>query len=341
MESLLQIPHSHPPFFHLSLNHRRSSLSSSISFRPLQFPSFSSPTPFHLSPIRASSSPKNPNSGNPKNTLTHILQTLFPIFSFLIEPVCVATVAASLFFLRRHYKQIVAVTPAAPPPETTTELLYDEENDTDERLKDDAEALKTLVQDNISEGKIDEAIRAIDGLIELEPDELEWPIMKTQIYVYKEEHELAFNGFEDVLKKDRFRVDALHGLMLVTFKLNKPIDDLLSRIDEAVKFYEIEKRDSEIRDLKLLMAQVKVIEEDFDGAVRVYEEIEKEEPEDFRPYLCRGIVYTMLRRKDEADEQFEKFRKRVPDDHPYKEYFEDNATEFSLQLAREGMATKR
>ncbi|KAF1878905.1 hypothetical protein Lal_00047577 [Lupinus albus] len=338
MESLLQIPHSQPPFFHYFLNHRRSSLSSSISF---QFPSFSSSTPFHLSPIRASSSPKNPYFHNPKNTLTHLLQTLLPISSFLIEPICVATVAASLFLLRRHYNQTVTVTPAAPPPETTTELLYDEENDADEKLNDDTEALKSLVQDSISEGKIEEAIRAIDGLIELEPDELEWPMIKAQIYVYKEEHELAFNSFEDVLQKDRFRVDALHGLMLVTFELNKPIDDLLSRIDEAVEFYKIEKRDSEVRDLKLLMAQIKVIEEDFDGAVRVYEEIEKEEPEDFRPYLCRGIVYTMLRRKDEAEEQFEKFRKLVPDDHPYKEYFEDNTMEFSLDLASEGMAAKR
>lgn len=193
----------------------------------------------------------------------------------------------------------------------------------------------------VTERKIKEAIRIIDRLIELEPEEFEWPLLKAQMYVHNGEHELAMNGFEDVLKEDPFRVEAFHGLMMASFELNKPTKDLLERVEEAVKFCEIEERDSEVRDLKLLIAQVKVIEGDFYGAVKVYEEVEKEEPRDFRPCLCQGIVYTMLKKKDEAEKQFEKFRKLVPEDHPYKEYFENNTKVFSQKLGMQGIAAKR
>ena len=56
-----------------------------------------------------------------------------------------------------------------------------------------------------------------------------------------------------------------------------------------------------------------------------------------------SIIYTLLRKKDEADKQFNKFRRLVPKDHPYKDYFEDNmfATKFfSQKLEREGAGAR-
>ncbi|KAK7267548.1 hypothetical protein RIF29_20224 [Crotalaria pallida] len=341
MNSLPLIHHSHQPL-HLSLNHHRSSkLFSSIPFSSYPFQTQSS------SSIRASSSssssPSNPYFHNPKSALSRILQTLTPFFSFLTEPATVALFAFSLFFVRLPFKPTVRVTPIAPPPETTTEI-FTRDQDEDEQFDTDAQntqALKSILEVKIGEGKIDEAIRAVDILIELEPEEFEWPLLKAQIYTRNGELELAMNTFEDVLKKDPFCVEALHGLMMASFKLNRLSNELLDGVEEAMKFYESEKRDSEARELKLLIAQAKVIEGDFNGAVKLYEEVEKEEPKDFRPCLCQGIVYTMLRKEDEAEKQFEKFRKLVPEDHPYKEYFEDNAMEFSMKLAWEGIDSKR
>ncbi|KAG2335002.1 hypothetical protein Bca52824_006182 [Brassica carinata] len=59
-------------------------------------------------------------------------------------------------------------------------------------------------------------------------------------------------------------------------------------------------------------------------ALRVYQELVKDEPRDFRPYLCQGLIYTLLKKKDEAEKQFEQFRRLVPENHPYKEYFDSN-----------------
>jgi len=102
--------------------------------------------------------------------------------------------------------------------------------------------------------------------------------------------------------------------------------ELLKKIEEAVKVCAEQGKDSEVRDFKLLIAQIKVIDGDLSDAMKVYEELEKEEPQDFRPYLGQGIVYTMLKKNDEAEKQFEKFRTLAPDNHPYKQYFEDNSS---------------
>ena len=88
--------------------------------------------------------------------------------------------------------------------------------------------------------------------------------------------------------------------------------------------------------------QVKVLEGELSGALKVYEELAEEEPKDFRPYLCQGVLYTMMRKKEEAERQFEKFRALVPEEHHYKDYFEDNANSFLQKLEeREETAAKR
>ncbi|EXB83236.1 hypothetical protein L484_011530 [Morus notabilis] len=56
----------------------------------------------------------------------------------------------------------------------------------------------------------------------------------------------------------------------------------------------------------------------------------RREPRDFRPYLCQGIIYTLLRKKNEAEKQFDKFRRLIPKNHPYREYFDDNM--FAMKL---------
>jgi Flp pilus assembly protein TadD len=95
--------------------------------------------------------------------------------------------------------------------------------------------------------------------------------------------------------------------------------------------------ESEAREFKLLIAQVKVMEEDFTGALKVYEEIAKQEPSDFRPHLCQGVVYTLLRKNDEAEKQFEEYRKLVPKNHPYKKYFEDNTKILAKKIENGGI----
>ncbi|KAL4394049.1 hypothetical protein AHAS_Ahas02G0113100 [Arachis hypogaea] len=329
MESLFSLkPSHHHHQSLLSLNHHHSTTPfSSVPFLSLPSSSSSSSASFRFSPIKASHSPKNP--------LTHVTQTLNPFFSPILKSACIA---AALFLMRLHFNSpalAAAVTAAPQPPSPATESspedasgeekVSGEENST-------VEDLQSLIEAKIRERKFDEAVPMVDRLIEIEPEELDWPLLKAHLRARNNDHAVARNLFEEVLKRDPYNVIALHGLLVAAFELKEPTKDFMPRFEEAVKFLEKEERDSEARDLKLLIAQVKVLEGELSSALKVYEDLVTKEPKDFRPYLCKGVVYTMMKKKDEAERQFEKFRELVPEDHHHKDYFEDNANVFLQKL---------
>lgn len=246
-------------------------------------------------------------------------------------------------FVRFNLKPAIAAPTATPLVEPTNreETSFEErERIVEDELShnpDNIEALRSLMEVRIKARKLKEAIEVLDRLIELEPEEYEWPLLRANIYSYLEEHELARKEFEQILDKDPFRVEAYHGLVMASSE-NSDINTLKNvakRVEEAVEKCNKLGRKSDVRDFKLLIAQIRVVEGDYVEALKVYQQLVKEEPRDFRPYLCQGILYTLLRKKDEAEKQFEKFRRLVPKNHPYKEYFDDNmlATKLFAQKA--------
>ncbi|QCD97852.1 protein SLOW GREEN 1, chloroplastic-like [Vigna unguiculata] len=350
MDSLPKLHHSN-----ITLNHHTSPfpipLSSSLSFRSRPPPQFSSSSSFRLPSIRAStsSSSNDPVFSSSKNTLSlsPLLQTLNSFLAPLAQTTCIVIAATLFFFMRFHHMPAIAATLSPPAADSETALTEEEaERVLEERLSvnpADIEALRALMECKIKARKIDEAFGVLDRLIELQPEEYEWPLLKANMHIYNDNHAAARELFEEMLKKDPLRVEAFHGLVMATSQLNEPLKALLKRVEQATEACKKQNRDSDVRDFRLLIAQIKVMEGDFPEALKAYQELVKEEPRDFRPYLCQGIIYTLLRKKDEADKQFDKFRRLVPKDHPYMEYFEDNmfATKFfSQKLEREGAGAR-
>lgn len=210
---------------------------------------------------------------------------------------------------------------------------------------DDARALKGLMEVKIKTRKFEEAIGIINRLIEVEPFEKEWPLMKAHVCNYSGDIESAKLGFEEVLSKDPFAVEAYHGLVMVASQSDEDeMEGVVKSIESAVEQCKKAKKKEELRDFKLLLAQVRVVEGKYVDALKVYQELVKEEPRDFRPYLCQGIIYTLLKKPKEADTQFEKYRRLVPKGHPYARYFEDNmnATKMFSQMAEsQGFGSNR
>uniref|UniRef100_M1ARL0 Chloroplast lumen common family protein n=1 Tax=Solanum tuberosum TaxID=4113 RepID=M1ARL0_SOLTU len=190
----------------------------------------------------------------------------------------------------------------------------------------DVDALRNLMEIQIKNRKLVDAISTIDKLIELEPNETEWPLLKSHLYVYNGELELAKIGFSEILKKDPFRVEAYHGLVMVASQEDsvEELKEIKKKVEEGIKMCDKESKKGEMRDFMLLLAQIWVIESKYEDALKVYQELVKEEPKDFRPYLCQGIIHTLLRKKDEAEKSFEEYRRLVPQGHPYARYFDDN-----------------
>ncbi|XWS59767.1 hypothetical protein CRYUN_Cryun08bG0149800 [Craigia yunnanensis] len=341
MESFAKVHCRHQPL-PLSFNHHRSSFLKPIS--SLSFRTSSSSSQFKLSSIRASSSPSSSSSAplceTPKPSL---FQTLTP----LLKTTCITiTAAAALFFTRFHQKPAFAAPTATstvePTPTDSNISLEDQEKTIEEHLTqypNDVEALQSLIEVRIKSRKLQQAIEVIDRLIELEPEDTEWPMLKAQIHSYGGDFELANNEFEEILAKDPVRVEAFHGLVMAYSESGQKMKELEKRIEGAMEKCKKEKKNKDFRDFKLLIAQIRVIEGNHSEALKVYEGLAKQEPRDFRPYLCMGVIYSLLKKKDEAEKQFEKVRKLVPKNHPYREYFVDNmvATKlFAEKAVREG-----
>ncbi|CAF2123069.1 hypothetical protein IGI04_010502 [Brassica rapa subsp. trilocularis] len=281
-------------------------------------------------------------------------QVLQSLPSRLLKSTCITfTAAAALLFANLHLKP--------PPPAIATPLpttsameslkqsndsLEEEERSLEEHLAshpEDVAALRSLMEVKIKSRKLLEAIEIINRLIELEPEEKEWPILKANIFTHSGDLESAKSVFEEILAKDPLRVEAYHGLAMAYSESGDDLNVIEKRIHESMERCKKEKNVKDLRDFKLLVAQIRVIEGKHEEALKLYQELVKEEPRDFRPYLCQGIIYTLLKKGDEAEKQFEKFRKLVPRNHPYREYFMDNmvATKlFAEKAQRETAGSK-
>ncbi|KAG6745030.1 hypothetical protein NC652_036540 [Populus alba x Populus x berolinensis] len=329
MESVARLHCRHQPF-NLSLNPHRPSFP-----KPIISLSFKTPPPSPSSPFKLSSASIRASSSSSRIIpLNKNLGTIIKTTSITL------TAAAALFFTRFHIKPAIASPLTAsstvdPTKESSKEnVSYEEQErafqDYLSQNPNDIEALRSLMEVRIKSKKLLEAIEVVDRLIELEPNEDEWPLLKSQIYTYSGDFESAKDGFEAILQKDPLRVEAYHGLVMANSESGGSLEVVLKRIESAMDKCKKEKKNSDLRDFKLLVAQVRVMEEKYLDALKVYEELVKEEPRDFRPYLCQGIIYTLLRKKDEAEKKFEQFKKLVPKNHPYREYLVDNmfATKF-------------
>ncbi|PHT37703.1 hypothetical protein CQW23_21276 [Capsicum baccatum] len=308
---------------------------SCLSFRPFY------PSSFTIKAAAAFSSSSSQNPKIPKPIIPKIPnQQPHNPFSFL-KPTLIATITGTTLLFARFF---VFPKPAISSPPVTTEadvLQHDsdavsvseeeKEREIEERLvrnPNDVEALRGLMEIKIKNKKMMEAISVIDRLIELEPNEVEWPLLKSHLYVNFGEVELAKVGFNEILKKDPLRVEAYHGLVMAAASLeDESIEDLEGiekKLEEGMKLCKKENKKDDLRDFKLLKAQIRVIQGKYDEALKVYEELVKEEPRDFRPYLCQGIIYTLLRKNNEAEKCFEKYKRLVPQGHPYARYFDEN-----------------
>ncbi|CAN4116893.1 unnamed protein product [Withania somnifera] len=325
--------------------------------KPISCLSFKTSSPPFSFTIKASSSslssPQNPKIPKPLIPQNPNQEPNNP-FSFL-KPTLIATVTATtLLFTRFFFFPKPAISSQAfttPTMETDVKNAVSEEEkerEIEEHLvsnPNDVEALRRLMEIKIKNKKVLDAISILDRLIELEPNEVEWPLLKSHLYVNCGEVELAKVGFNEILKKDPLRVEAYHGLVMAASQeeSTKELEGIEKKVEEGMILCKKEGKKSDLRDFKLLLAQIRVIEGKYDDALKVYEELVKEEPRDFRPYLCQGIIYTLLRKNNEAEKCFEKYRRLVPQGHPYARYFDENmiATKVFAQRAENERAGSR
>ncbi|KAL7105321.1 hypothetical protein ACP275_07G036700 [Erythranthe tilingii] len=298
INSSISTPHTPPPLSH------RSSASTHILRSPHLL--FSHKTLKKNFAIRASAS-SNPTPANPTNTSISILKSA----------ACAVVFAAAAFGKFPHF---LARAEVPTPAETLTGDLYSEREEGEESKpltklletsSDAIDALKKLLQEKLDSGEDEESLSILRKLSSAQPENPEWKFLIARVSNELGKIEDARDAFEQILSRNPLSFDALFENALLMDRSGERVA-VMRRLEQALQFAENEKKTKEARDIKLIMAQMQFLHKNVDEALRSYDELAKEDPSDFRPYFCKGMIFSLMDKNVEAREQFAKYRELSP-----------------------------
>lgn len=171
--------------------------------------------------------------------------------------------------------------------------------------------LKALLQKKLENGEDEEALKILGKLVEAQPSQMEWKFLMARLLGEMGRTQEARDAFESILASNPLSFEALFENALLMDRCGER-NAVIGRLEKALRVAEDENKAKEARDVKLIMAQIQFLQKNVDEALESYEALAKEDPKDFRPYFCKGMIYSLLDRNAEAKEQFAKYRELSP-----------------------------
>ncbi|KAK2444877.1 protein SLOW GREEN 1, chloroplastic [Trifolium repens] len=184
------------------------------------------------------------------------------------------------------------------------------------------EALKVVVYGKIRKGKCKEAEKFVKKLIDLEPNEVEWRLLLALCYETMGFLSKAKRVYSEILETRPLFVRALHGLATVMNKNNEG-SAVFEMLNKALELAINENKVTEERNIRILTAQMLVVQGDLEEGLKRCQDLIDQNPRDFRPYLCQGIIYSLLDKKEEAAQKFETYEALAPKEFPQKGFLDD------------------
>lgn len=189
------------------------------------------------------------------------------------------------------------------PPSPLTELLGSDPEPVD--------AMRKLLQQKLENGEDQEALKTLRRLVAAQPEVAEWKFLLARLYGEMGDTENARSVFEEILAANPLSFEALFENALLMDRCGEG-EAVIKRLEEALRIAEEENKEKEARDVRLIMAQIQFLQKNVEGALKSYQDLAKEDPNDFRPYFCQGMIYSLLDKNAEAKEQFAKYRELSP-----------------------------
>ncbi|KAE9608733.1 hypothetical protein Lal_00020641 [Lupinus albus] len=320
-QSHSHIPNSKSTRFYLlkhhQLIHRSNNKHILISFHPPKVSTFLHPFTRSHTPSSNFSNPTCENS--PRRSLT----------KFFSEKIAFLLIGTFIFIGSFNKRAALAITQPSSSVEEKVEMVEgkDEEEKWEKVLEKDprnVEALKVIMYGKIKRGKSKEAVKFVESLIDVEPNEVEWRLLLALCYETMGELSKAKRLFREILKQKPLLVRALHGLAMVMHK-NHEGPAMFEMLNKAQELASRENRVTEERNIRILIAQMLVVQGALEEGLKKFQELVDENPRDFRPYLCQGIIYSLLDKKEEAAKQFETYQSLVPEEFPQRGFLDDVA----------------
>ncbi|KAG2244531.1 hypothetical protein Bca52824_093618 [Brassica carinata] len=275
-------------------------------FAPKLSQSVNYPSPSsHLPLVRSSTSP-------PSKGFLHILArkaAVLLVGSFVLLVFCSSKPALSL-----------PTATASSQSELEDEAMFEKVLESE---PENVEAMKAVLYKKMRRGKTEDAVKYVEKLVKLEPREVEWKLLEALCYETMGQLSKSKRLFKDILKDDPLLIRALHGLAMVMHKSHD--SSVFDMLNEAMEVARQGNRVTEERNIQVLIGQMHIVKGEFEEGLKIFQEMVNDNPRDFRPYLCQGIVYSLMDRKEEADQQFEIYWSLVPEEFPQKGFLDDVA----------------
>ncbi|XVF43525.1 hypothetical protein PTKIN_Ptkin02bG0046600 [Pterospermum kingtungense] len=191
------------------------------------------------------------------------------------------------------------------------------------------EALKSLLQQKLENGEDEEALTILNRLVVAQPQETDWKFLLARLLSEMSQTENARKVFEEILQSNPLSFEALFENALLMDRCGEG-EAVIKRLEEALAIAQEEKKVKEARDVRLIMAQIQFLQKNVEEALRSYQELAKEDPSDFRPYFCQGMIYSLLDKNAEAKEQFAKYRELSPKKFEVEGYLRTSLSRMKL-----------
>ncbi|WOL05994.1 hypothetical protein Cni_G14726 [Canna indica] len=203
---------------------------------------------------------------------------------------------------------------AAPPPAEETAEAESDPSVLSQFLDSNSEAvdaLRSLLFQKLEAGDDSEALAVLQRLIDAQPAETEWKFLAARLLNEMGEVAESRRLYEEILAVDPLSFEALFENAVLMDRCGEG-DAVIERLEQALELAREEQKEKAARDVRLIMAQIQFLQKNVDEALSSYEELAKEDPNDYRPYFCQGVIYSLLDRNKEAREKFSKYHELAP-----------------------------
>lgn len=180
-----------------------------------------------------------------------------------------------------------------------------------ESRSDAVDALKSLLQQKLESGEDSEALQILQRLVAVQPAEIEWKFLMARLLNEMSEPAEARKVFEEILAVNPLSFEALFENALLMDRCGEG-EAVIQRLEEALALANAEEKEKEARDVRLIMAQIQFLQKNVEEALQSYRDLAEEDPKDYRPYFCQGVIFSLLNRNKEAREQFAKYNELSP-----------------------------
>ncbi len=155
-------------------------------------------------------------------------------------------------------------------------------------------ALQNLIEIKLELGEVDAAIAPLKKLAELSPENPDYQVLLAQVQQQTGDREAAAQTYRTLIEKQPGNLKALQSLAALLMQENRPtaavslLQDTLKLAPEANQAQPGNIDESAI---KLMLGEVYTQQNRVDDAIKIYDEVQAENAEDFRPVLAKAMVF--------------------------------------------------